>query len=53
VVKLPTQSSYGIGIDTLLLAVGGTLRILGIYDQRRTGFPFEKIQNRQKLIMIS
>jgi exopolyphosphatase / guanosine-5'-triphosphate,3'-diphosphate pyrophosphatase len=42
---LPTKSSYGIGIDTLLVGVGGTLRALGRYDQNRAGFPFEKIHN--------
>ena len=42
---LPTKKSYGIGIDTLLVGVGGTLRALGRYDQRRAGFPFEKIHN--------
>jgi exopolyphosphatase / guanosine-5'-triphosphate,3'-diphosphate pyrophosphatase len=42
---LPTKSSYGVGIDTLLVGVGGTLRALGRYDQKRAGFPFEKIHN--------
>jgi exopolyphosphatase/guanosine-5'-triphosphate,3'-diphosphate pyrophosphatase len=42
---LPTKSSYGIGIDTLLVGVGGTLRTLGRYDQKLAGFPFEKIHN--------
>jgi exopolyphosphatase/guanosine-5'-triphosphate,3'-diphosphate pyrophosphatase len=42
---LPTKRSYGIGIDTLLVGVGGTLRALGRYDQKRAGFPFEKIHN--------
>jgi exopolyphosphatase / guanosine-5'-triphosphate,3'-diphosphate pyrophosphatase len=42
---LPTKKSYGIGIDTLLVGAGGTLRALGRYDQKRSGFPFEKIHN--------
>jgi exopolyphosphatase/guanosine-5'-triphosphate,3'-diphosphate pyrophosphatase len=42
---LPTKKSYGIGIDTLLVGVGGTLRALGRYDQKREGFPFEKVHN--------
>lgn len=42
---LPTNKSYGIGIDTLLVGAGGTLRALGRYDQKRSGFPFEKIHN--------
>jgi exopolyphosphatase/guanosine-5'-triphosphate,3'-diphosphate pyrophosphatase len=42
---LPTKRSYGIGIDTLLVGVGGTLRALGRYHQKRAGFPFEKIHN--------
>ena len=42
---LPTKSSYGVGIDTLLVGVGGTLRTLGRYDQKLAGFPFEKIHN--------
>jgi len=43
--KLPTKKSYGIGIDTLLVGAGGTLRALGRYDQKRSGFPVEKIHN--------
>lgn len=42
---LPTKKSYGIGIDTLLVGAGGTLRALGRYDQKRSEFPFEKIHN--------
>ena len=42
---LPTKKSYGIGIDTLLVGAGGTLRALGRYDQKGSGFPFEKIHN--------
>jgi exopolyphosphatase / guanosine-5'-triphosphate,3'-diphosphate pyrophosphatase len=42
---LPTKRSYVIGIDTLLVGVGGTLRALGRYDQKHAGFPFEKIHN--------
>jgi len=42
---LPTKKSYGMGIDTLLVGAGGTLRALGRYDQKRSGFPFEKIHN--------
>jgi exopolyphosphatase/guanosine-5'-triphosphate,3'-diphosphate pyrophosphatase len=42
---LPTKRSYGIGIDTLLVGVGGTLRALGRNDQKRAEFPFEKIHN--------
>ena len=42
---LPTKKSYGIGIDTLLVGAGGTLRALGRYDQKRSGFPFEKVHN--------
>ncbi len=42
---LPTKKSYGIGIDSLFVGVGGTLRALGRYDQKREGFPFEKIHN--------
>ena len=42
---LPTKKNYGIGIDTLLVGAGGTLRALGRYDQKHSGFPFEKIHN--------
>jgi len=42
---LPSKKSYGIGIDSLLVGVGGTLRALGRYDQKRAGYPFEKIHN--------
>lgn len=42
---LPTKKSYGIGIDSLLVGIGGTLRALGRYDQKRAGYPFEKIHN--------
>jgi exopolyphosphatase / guanosine-5'-triphosphate,3'-diphosphate pyrophosphatase len=42
---LPTKKSYGIGIDSLLVGVGGTLRALGRYDQKRAGYPFEKVHN--------
>ena len=42
---LPTKKSYGIGIDSLLVGVGGTLRALGRFDQKRAGYPFEKIHN--------
>ena len=42
---LPTKKSYGVGIDTLLVGSGGTLRALGRYDQKCSGFPFEKIHN--------
>ena len=50
---LPTKKSYGIGIDTLLVGVGGTLRALGRYDQIRARLPFEKIHNyRLKLNAI-
>jgi exopolyphosphatase / guanosine-5'-triphosphate,3'-diphosphate pyrophosphatase len=42
---LPTKKSYGVGIDTLLVGSGGTLRALGRYDQKRSGYPFEKIHN--------
>lgn len=42
---LPTKKNYGIGIDTLLVGAGGTLRTLGRYDQKHSGFPFEKIHN--------
>jgi exopolyphosphatase / guanosine-5'-triphosphate,3'-diphosphate pyrophosphatase len=42
---LPTKRSYGIGIDTLLVGVGGTLRALGRYDQKHADFPLEKIHN--------
>jgi exopolyphosphatase/guanosine-5'-triphosphate,3'-diphosphate pyrophosphatase len=42
---LPNKRSYDIGIDTLLVGVGGTLRAIGRYDQKRAGFPFEKIHN--------
>jgi exopolyphosphatase/guanosine-5'-triphosphate,3'-diphosphate pyrophosphatase len=50
---LPTKKNYGIGIDTLLVGAGGTLRALGRYDQKHSGFPFEKIHNyRLKLSTI-
>ena len=42
---LPTKKNYGIGIDTLLVGAGGTLRAIGRYDQKSSGFPFEKIHN--------
>lgn len=42
---LPSKKSYGMGIDTLLVGAGGTLRALGRYDQKRSKFPFEKIHN--------
>lgn len=42
---LPTKKSYGVGIDTLLVGAGGTLRAIGRYDQKSSGFPFEKIHN--------
>jgi exopolyphosphatase / guanosine-5'-triphosphate,3'-diphosphate pyrophosphatase len=42
---LPSKKDYGIGIDTLLVGAGGTLRALGRYDQKNSGFPFEKIHN--------
>jgi len=42
---LPTKKSYGIGIDSLLVGIGGTLRALGRYDQKRARYPFEKIHN--------
>jgi len=31
---LPTKKNYGIGIDTLLVGAGGTLRAIGRYDQK-------------------
>jgi exopolyphosphatase/guanosine-5'-triphosphate,3'-diphosphate pyrophosphatase len=50
---LPTKKNYRIGIDTLLVGAGGTLRSLGRYDQKHSGFPFEKIHNyRLKLNTI-
>jgi exopolyphosphatase / guanosine-5'-triphosphate,3'-diphosphate pyrophosphatase len=50
---LPTKKNYGIGIDTLFVGAGGTLRALGRYNQKHSGFPFEKIHNyRLKLDTI-
>jgi exopolyphosphatase / guanosine-5'-triphosphate,3'-diphosphate pyrophosphatase len=42
---LPSKKSYRIGIDSLLVGIGGTLRALGRYDQKRAAYPFEKIHN--------
>ena len=42
---LPTKKGYGIGIDASLVGAGGTLRALGRVDQKRAGFPFEKVHN--------
>ncbi|MFZ0316999.1 MAG: hypothetical protein WAL23_08695 [Nitrososphaeraceae archaeon] len=50
---LPTKKGYGIGIDASLVGAGGTLRALGRVDQKRAGFPFEKVHNyRLKLSTI-
>lgn len=50
---LPTKKGYGIGIDAALVGAGGTLRALGRVDQKRAGFPFEKVHNyRLKLSTI-
>ena len=50
---LPTKKIYGIGIDASLVGAGGTLRALGRVDQKRAGFPFEKVHNyRLKLTTI-
>ena len=51
--SLPTRKSYGIGIDTVLAGVGGTLRTLTKYDQGNNEYPIEKIHNyRLKLSAI-
>lgn len=51
--SLPTRRSYGIGLDTILAGVGGTLRTLAKYDQGYNGYPLEKIHNyRLKLTAI-
>ena len=51
--SLPTRKSYGIGIDTVLAGVGGTLRTLTKYDQGNNEYPLEKIHNyRLKLSAI-
>ena len=51
--SLPTRKSYGIGIDTVLTGVGGTLRTLTKYDQGNNEYPIEKIHNyRLKLSAI-
>jgi exopolyphosphatase / guanosine-5'-triphosphate,3'-diphosphate pyrophosphatase len=42
---LPNRKTYGIGIDTMLVGSGGTLRALARYEQLYTGYPFEKIHN--------
>jgi exopolyphosphatase/guanosine-5'-triphosphate,3'-diphosphate pyrophosphatase len=50
---LPTKKGYGIGIDASLVGTGGTLRALGRVDQKRAGFPFEKVHNyRLKLSTV-
>ncbi|MGC1263703.1 MAG: hypothetical protein WA932_07050 [Nitrososphaeraceae archaeon] len=50
---LPTKKGYGIGIDASLVGAGGTLRALARVDQKRAGFPFEKVHNyRLKLSTI-
>ncbi len=50
---LPTRRSYGIGLDTILAGVGGTLRTLAKYDQGYNAYPLEKIHNyRLKLTAI-
>jgi len=43
--SLPTRKNYGIGIDTILAGVGGTLRTLAKYDQGTNAYPLEKIHN--------
>jgi exopolyphosphatase/guanosine-5'-triphosphate,3'-diphosphate pyrophosphatase len=51
--SLPTRKSYGIGIDTVLAGVGGTLRTLTKYDQGSNEYPLGKIHNyRLKLSAI-
>jgi exopolyphosphatase/guanosine-5'-triphosphate,3'-diphosphate pyrophosphatase len=51
--SLPTRKSYGMGIDTVLAGVGGTLRTLTKYDQGSNEYPLEKIHNyRLKLSAI-
>ena len=51
--SLPTRKSYGIGIDTVLAGVGGTLRTLTKYNQGSNEYPLEKIHNyRLKLSAI-
>jgi exopolyphosphatase/guanosine-5'-triphosphate,3'-diphosphate pyrophosphatase len=42
---LPSRKTYGIGIDTMLVGSGGTLRAVARYDQQSTGYPFDKIHN--------
>jgi exopolyphosphatase / guanosine-5'-triphosphate,3'-diphosphate pyrophosphatase len=50
---LPTKKIYGIGIDASLVGAGGTLRAVGRIDQKRAGYPFEKVHNyRLKLTTI-
>ena len=51
--SLPTRRSYGIGIDTVIAGVGGTLRTLTKYNQGSNEYPLEKIHNyRLKLSAI-
>ena len=40
---LPNKKTYGIGIDTMLVGSGGTLRAIARYNQQSIGYPFEKI----------
>jgi len=42
---LPNRKTYGLGIDTILVGSGGTLRALARYDQISEGYLFEKIHN--------
>lgn len=42
---LPNKKTFRIGIDTMLVGSGGTLRAIARYDQQSRGYPFEKIHN--------